>query len=210
MEGRAKREPGRPCRIRPAGARDARFARAIAAAIGREVDREALGLARRSPALIREAMVSGRAVIALAGKAWVGFCYACPWDGGRFVSTSALIVKRSWRGRGIARGLKESAFALCRRRWPRARIFGLTTSPAVMRINESLGLVPVGCREIARDPGFWKGCEDCPFHGELLARRRRSCRCTAMAEPPGRVPIGLTAPGRTARGAPPRRRRARG
>ena len=102
------------------------------------------------------------------------------WEGGRFVSTSALIVPPRFRGRGLARLLKESALRLMRKRYPGARPFGLSTSPAVVKINRELGLREARYAELPRDPEFWKGCESCPFHAHLIANRGKTCHCTAM------------------------------
>ena len=94
-------------------------------------------------------MAEGDAILALAaaapaskerGELWAGFCYISVWEGGRFVSTSALIVPPRFRGRGIARLLKEAALRLAGERYPGARPFGLSTSPAVVKINRELGL----------------------------------------------------------------------
>jgi len=166
--------------VRVASSRHFRHAASISRALRREGDKGAQGVARRTARLLREKMAAGDAVIALDGEKWVGFCYVSPWEGGKFVSTSALIVRPAYRGRGIAKRLKIAALKQCRKRYPRARPFGLSTSPKVVRINEELGFVPVSYGELTRDPEFWKGCESCPFHGTLMARRGRSCRCVAM------------------------------
>ncbi|MBI4603731.1 MAG: GNAT family N-acetyltransferase [Planctomycetes bacterium] len=166
--------------VRAAGPEDLRHADAISEAIRREVEGGAIGMALRPPELIREKMLSGDAAIALSGDRWAGFCYISPWEGGRFVSTSALIVEPSFRGRGVARLLKRESLRLARERHPAARPFGLTTSPAVAKVNLELGFREVSYREITRDPGFWKGCESCPLHATLTANRGESCHCKAF------------------------------
>jgi GNAT superfamily N-acetyltransferase len=166
----------------------ARFAAAIAEAIRVEVEGGAIGMALRTPELLETRIREGDAVIAVTGTGddWAGFCYVAPWEGGAFAAVSALIVRPEYRGAGTARGLKRLALSLARARHPEAKIFGLTTSPAVVRINRLLGFREASYLEITRDQGFWSGCEACPFHETLRARGGRSCHCTAMIlEDPG-------------------------
>lgn len=138
------------------------------------------GLALRSPEYIREKIEAGRGVIALDGGNLAGFCYINPWEHGLFVAHSGLIVKPEYRGRGLAKALKQKAYELTRLRFPKARIFGLTTSPAVKRINESLGYKAVPYTEITNDIRFWKGCVSCVHYDILCKRGFDSCLCTAM------------------------------
>jgi hypothetical protein len=166
--------------VRAAGPGDAVHAQSIADEIRREVEDGAVGMALRTPELIRAKMASGDAIIALRGGHWVGFCYLSLWEGGRFVSTSGLIVPRLFRGLGTARLLKHASLELAHRRYPEAHLFGLTMSPAVARLNLEIGLREVPYAEITRDPGFWQGCETCPFHAELVANLGVTCRCRAF------------------------------
>ncbi len=171
---------GRSLEVRVAGSGDCPHAGSISDAIRREVDRGSIGMAVRSPELIRERMLAGDAIIALDGDPWAGFCYLSSWEDGKFVSTSALIVGLSYRGQGVARRLKEEALRLCLMRYPGARPFGLSTSEAVAKINVALGFREVPYREITRDPQFWKGCESCPLHATLVANGGERCHCGAM------------------------------
>ena len=166
--------------VRVAGPGDVVHAEAIAEAICREVEAGAIGMALRTPELLRAKMLAGDALIATRGGHWAGFCYLSPWEGGRFVSTSALIVPQPFRGLGTARLLKHASLELARRRYPGARLFGITMSPSVAKINLELGLRQVPYSEITSDPGFWQGCETCPFHAELVANRGVTCRCRAF------------------------------
>ena len=176
-----------------AGPEHFRYAGAISRAIRHEVERGTIGMALRAPSLLRAKMEEQNAILALAApkenasdkasakrQRWAGFCYVSPWEGGRFISTSALIVNPPFRGRGLARLLKEQAFRLCRERYPAARPFGLSTSPAVLKINHDLGFEVARYSDLPRDPDFWKGCESCPQHGNLVANRGLTCHCTAM------------------------------
>ena len=81
------------------------------------------------------------------------------------------------------------AFTLSRLRWPHAKLFGLTSQTAVMRINTALGYVPVAFSELTDDDAYWKGCgtpEDphC-INCDILARSgRKYCVCTGMLYDP--------------------------
>jgi len=167
-----------------AGVEHLRHAESISDAIRIEVELGSIGMALRPPELIRERMLGGDALIAVAegggSEDWTGFCYLSTWEAGAFVSTSALIVRPEHRGRGLARELKTAALLLAERRYPTARPFGLSTSDAVARVNLSLGFREVAYRELPRDPAFWKGCESCPLHATLLKNHGETCHCRAM------------------------------
>ena len=153
------------------------------------------GIARRTHEYVATKMIERKAVIALAGeeKKFAGFCYIESWENKQYVANSGLIVVPEFRGHHLATRIKKVAFALSRVRWPKAKIFGLTSSGAVMRINTMLGYVPVPFSEITQDEEFWKGCgtpEDpkC-VNCDVLARTgRRYCICTGMLYDPARHP----------------------
>lgn len=138
------------------------------------------GLALRSPEYIRVKIEAGRGVIALDGDSLAGFCYIQPWEHDLFVAHSGLIVKPQYRGCGLAGDLKRKAYELTRIRFPQAKIFGLTTSPAVMKINSSLGYESVPYSDITTDIRFWKGCVSCVHYDILCRNGFDSCLCTAM------------------------------
>ena len=60
---------------------------------------------------------------------------------------------------GLAKRIKTASFRLARLRWPKAKIFSLTSGAAVMKMNTELGYVPVTFNELTDDEAFWKGCE---------------------------------------------------
>ena len=174
--------------VRIATSFDVRLADSIARAIEHEVAAGAIGMARRSPATLRERMLAGDAVIATAGDSWAGFCYVALWDGGRFASTSALIVAPKHRGRGVARRLKEESLALVALRYPRAAPFGLSISPVIARINDALGFREVVYSELPADLAFWAGCASCPLYADFLANEGRHCHCRATLRAPALEP----------------------
>ena len=97
---------------------------------------------------------------------------------------SGLIVHPNYRGIGLAKRIKAASFRLARLRWPKAKIFSLTSGAAVMKMNTELGYVPVTFNELTDDEAFWKGCEGCINHDILVAKNRKFCICTAMLYDP--------------------------
>jgi len=143
------------------------------------------GIAKRDPEYIRNKMREGKAVIAFAGDgAWAGFCYIEAWSHGKFVANSGLIVAPAYRKSGLARDIKNTIFQLTRERYPEAKIFGLTTGLAVMKINSDLGYEPVTYSELTQDEEFWKGCRSCVNFDILTSKERKNCLCTAMLYDP--------------------------
>jgi hypothetical protein len=139
------------------------------------------GIAKRSPEYIKQKMHEGKAVIALtkAGE-WAGFCYIETWESGNYVANSGLIVSPRFRKSGLAKEIKKKIFQLSRTKYPNAKIFGLTTGLAVMKINSELGYEPVTYSELTQDDQFWKGCQSCVNFEILTSKDRKNCMCTAM------------------------------
>jgi hypothetical protein len=143
------------------------------------------GLARRSQEYLNSKIIEEKAVIALTSEGeFAGFCYIESWGHERFVANSGLIVLDEFRGHGLAMKIKEEAFRLSRRKFPNAKMFGLTTSLAVMKINSSLGYKPVTFSELTDDDQFWKGCHSCSYYDILFRTNRTHCLCTAMLYDP--------------------------
>ena len=139
------------------------------------------GIARRSPEYVADKMREGKAVIALHNDGtWAGFCYIETWSHGSFVANSGLIVNPLFRKAGLAKAIKRRIFALSREKYPDAKIFGLTTGLAVMKINSELGYEPVTYSELTQDENFWKGCQSCVNFDILTMKERKNCLCTAM------------------------------
>ena len=139
------------------------------------------GIARRTPEYITTKMLEGKAVIAFhRDGTWAGFCYIETWSHGTFVANSGLIVNPLYRNMGLAKKIKRSVFELSRQKYPDAKIFGLTTGLAVMKINSELGYEPVTYSELTQDEDFWKGCQSCVNYDILKSKERKNCMCTAM------------------------------
>lgn len=144
------------------------------------------GIAKREPAYIEQKIRDGKAVIAIAenGKL-AGFCYIESWGKDkRFVANSGLIVDPEFRGLGLGNRVKKAAFDLSREKFPDSKLFGITTSPAVMKINYHLGYRPVSFHELTDDDEFWDGCKSCANYDILTRTKRLHCLCTAMLYDP--------------------------
>jgi hypothetical protein len=85
-----------------------------------------------------------------------------------------------FRKMGLAKAIKEKIFELSRKKYPEAKIFGLTTGLAVMKINSEIGYEPVTYSELTQDEDFWKGCRSCVNYDILTSKERKNCMCTAM------------------------------
>lgn len=143
------------------------------------------GIAKRSPEYIESKIDEGKAVIALTKEGvWVGFCYIETWSHGEYVANSGLIVAADFRKSGVAKAIKRRIFDLSREKYPDAKIFGLTTGLAVMKINSDLGYEPVTYSELTQDEAFWAGCKSCVNYEILMSKERKNCMCTAMLYDP--------------------------
>ena len=140
------------------------------------------GIAKREPEYIKSKMREGKAVIALTSKGrFAGFCYIESWGKEKnYVANSGLIVVPEFRYLGLGKMIKKAAFELSRKKFPQAKLFGITTSPAVMKINYQLGYRPVTFAQLTDDEEFWKGCESCVNFDILQRTNYRHCLCTAM------------------------------
>jgi hypothetical protein len=159
------------------------------------------GIAKRKPEYIVQKMCDGKAVIALTDEMeprFAGFCYIETWSGKAFVANSGLIVAPEFRKDGLATRIKRRVFELSRELYPDAKIFGITTSHAVMKINTELGYVPVPFSELTQDETFWNGCSSCPNVDVLTRTQRKMCLCTGMLfkpdEPHPAIPLPVIQP----------------
>lgn len=143
------------------------------------------GIAKRSQEYLAEKIVQGKAIIAIhRDGSFAGFCYVETWGHEKFVANSGLIVVEKYRGRKLAYRIKSEAFMLSRKLYPSAKIFGLTTSLAVMKINSAIGYQPVTFSELTDDDEFWKGCQTCSYYDILFRTNRSLCLCTGMLYDP--------------------------
>jgi hypothetical protein len=167
--------------ITVATAQHADFAPIICDEMAESAKARGTGIAQRSPENGADKMLEGKAVIALhKDGTWAGFCYIETWSHGDFVANSGLIVNPVFRKVGLAKAIKHKIFELSRSKYPEAKLFGLTTGLAVMKINSELGYEPVTYSELTQDEDFWKGCRSCVNYDILTSKERKNCMCTAM------------------------------
>ena len=170
--------------IRAATPADKVYAKTITDEMESSAKARGTGIAKRTPEYIEQKIDEGKAVIALTNNGtWVGFCYIETWEG-EYVANSGLIVSPEFRKGGVAKKIKERVFALSREKYPEAKIFGLTTGLAVMKINSDLGYEPVTYSELTQDEKFWAGCKSCVNYDILMSKERKNCLCTAMLYDP--------------------------
>lgn len=163
-----------------------RFAEGICAMIEDAAKKRGTGIAKREPEYILTKMREGKAVIAIEKDSdeLAGFCYIEAWGGKGYVANSGLIVNEKFRKHGLALRIKSEAFKLTRSKYPNAKLFGITTSLAVMKINSQLGYKPVTFSELTDDEAFWKGCQGCVNYDILQRTERKICLCTGMLHDP--------------------------
>jgi hypothetical protein len=170
--------------IRAATPADKVYAKTITDEMESSAMARGTGIAKRSPEYVAEKIDEGKAVIAVTKDGqWVGFCYIETWEG-EYVANSGLIVSPEFRKSGVAKSIKQHIFQLSREKYPDAKIFGLTTGLAVMKINSDLGYEPVTYSELTQDEKFWAGCKSCVNYDILMSKERKNCLCTAMLYDP--------------------------
>lgn len=161
------------------------FAEEIVTEMAESAKARGTGIAKRSPDYVANKMLEGKAAIAFhKDGSWAGFCYIETWSHGQFVANSGLVVSPKYRNAGLAKAIKKEIFGLSRKLYPKAKIFGLTTGLAVMKINSDLGYEPVTYSELTQDEEFWKGCQSCINYDILKIKERKNCMCTAMLYDP--------------------------
>lgn len=172
----------------------AKYAERICTLIYESALQRGTGIARRSNEYIASKITGGKAVVALEGEKLVGFSYIESWGHGDYVATSGLIVDPDYRNLGLARRIKEKTFELARMRFPFAKIFSITTSLPVMKLNSRMGYKPVTFSELTDDEEFWQGCKGCINYDILQRNNRRMCLCTGMLfDPKQPLPSNTTA-----------------
>jgi hypothetical protein len=174
--------------VREAQASDVQYAKIITDEMEASAKARGTGIAKRTPEYVAEKMKVGKAIIAITERGdWVGFCYIEAWGHGQFVANSGLIVSPEFRKSGIATQIKRRTFNLSRSKFPKAKIFGLTTGLAVMKMNSELGYVPVTYSELTSDEEFWSGCKSCVNFDILMSKDRKNCLCTGMLYDPAKA-----------------------
>lgn len=157
-----------------------RYAAAISAMIREASEKRGTGIANRTPDYIAHKMNTEHAILAIYKSEVVGFCYIETWSHHKYVANSGLIVAEQYRHHGLAAKIKKRAFELSKDLYPEAKLFGITTSLPVMKINSALGYKPVTFSELTDDEAFWKGCQGCKNYDILQRNEQKMCLCTGM------------------------------
>lgn len=157
-----------------------KYAQVICDTIAESAKVRGTGIAKRTPEYINKKLENGNAIIALDSGKFAGFCYIEVWGHNKYVANSGLIVHPDYRNQGLAKKIKKEIFELSKRKFPEAKIFGITTGLAVMKINYELGYKPVTFSELTDDPEFWKGCQTCKNFDVLTRTEQKMCLCTGM------------------------------
>ncbi|WP_204376197.1 GNAT family N-acetyltransferase [Hymenobacter coccineus] len=189
--------------IRVATAEDAIYADALCQWYIESAKQRGTGIAKREPAYVAQKMASGDGVIAFVDGELAGFCYIETFDDKSFVVNSGLVVNTEIRKHGVGRAIKQAVFNLSRTKYPQAKIFGITTSLAVMKINTDLGYEPVTFSELTQSEDFWKGCKSCKNYGILMENERKMCLCTGMLYDAADQLVQVQVPDFAALGPPP-------
>jgi len=156
------------------------YAKIISQTIDKSAQERGTGIAKRTAEYIETKINNGNAVIALQGDKFAGFCYIEVFDQKNYVVHSGLIVHPDFRNQGLAKKIKTKIFVYSQEKFPDAKIFGITTGLAVMKINYDLGYKPVTFSELTTDPEFWKGCQTCTNYDVLQRTNQKMCLCTGM------------------------------
>ncbi|PQJ22930.1 GNAT family N-acetyltransferase [Tenacibaculum sp. SG-28] len=160
------------------------YAEKICSTIEEAAKKRGTGIAKRSPEYLTAKIVKGHAVIALDKNTFAGFCYIESWEHGKYVANSGLIVHPNYRGIGLAKKIKKQVFILSKTKFPKAKIFSITTGLPVIKMNSNLGYKPVTFSELTEDQSFWNGCQTCVNYDVLKRTNRKMCLCTGMLYDP--------------------------
>ena len=166
--------------LRVANAADAQYVETLCQWYAESAKTRGVGIAKRDPNYLIKKMEKGDSIIAFIDDQLAGFCYIETFEDAKFVVNSGLIVNTELRKEGLGRAIKHRVFELSRTKYPAAKIFGITTSAAVMKINNELGYRPVTFPELTQSDDFWKGCSSCKNYGILMENQRKMCLCTGM------------------------------
>jgi hypothetical protein len=160
------------------------YAEIICDTIAESANVRGTGIAKRTADYIITKMGNGNAVIALENKKFAGFCYIESWGHGKFVANSGLIVHPDFRKQGLAKKIKAVVFEHSRVKFPKAKVFSITTGLPVMKLNSDLGYKPVTFSELTDDQSFWKGCQTCKNYDVLQRTSQSMCLCTGILYDP--------------------------
>lgn len=156
------------------------FAKEIEGLLKQAASEKSRGLNLKTRDYIAEKIRNEDAIIVTKEGKLAGFCYLRRRKKGRFVSISGIVLVPKFRNSGLAKVMIKEAFELARNKYPQAKIFSLTTSPSVMRINSEYGYKPINYARLSTSEAFWNGCNDCLNYQILKSNNYARCLCSAM------------------------------
>lgn len=167
--------------VRNANANDIQYSQKLCEWYEESAKQRKTGIAKRDPLYIEKKMKEENAVIAFDEEgALAGFSYIETYEDEKFVVNSGLIVRPNMRTSGLGREVKHAIFRLSRTKFPNSKIFSITTSLPVMKMNYNLGYKPVTFSELTQSDQFWKGCQGCKNYEILMENERKMCLCTGL------------------------------
>lgn len=166
--------------VRIATGNDVHHAARIAQEYAISAQARGTGIAFRAKSYIKKKMIAGNAVITFVDDQLAGFCYIEIFENKKYVSNSGLIVFPEFRSLGLSKVIKNKIFELSQSKYPESKIFSITTSGVVMKMNTDLGYRPVPFTELTTDDVFWKNCQTCRNYDVLTRNDRKMCLCTGL------------------------------
>ncbi|WP_341653347.1 argininosuccinate synthase domain-containing protein [Blattabacterium cuenoti] len=167
-------------KVRVSHEEDTKYAFLICKKIEESAKIRGTGIAKKDPEYIKLIIIHGNAVIAFCDEKLAGFSYLETFQNEEFVVNSGLIVFPEFRKQGLAKIIKIEIFKLSRKKFPNSKIFSITTSNPVIKINTKLGFKPVSFSELTHSEKFWKGCKSCVNFDILTRNQRKMCLCTGL------------------------------
>lgn len=177
--------------VRIANIDDKKYAYIICKEIEDSAKVRGTGISKRDPEYIKKKMVDGFSVIAFFNGNLAGFSYFEIFEKKKFLSNSGLIVFPKYRLHGLAKMIKLEIFKLSKNKFPKSKIFSITTSPAVIKINTDLGFNPVLFSDLTKSKKFWKGCKSCTNYDILIRNKKKMCLCTGLLYDPKKKNFNL-------------------
>ncbi|WP_185857720.1 argininosuccinate synthase domain-containing protein [Blattabacterium cuenoti] len=173
-------------KVRVSHEEDTKYAFLICQKIKESAKIRGTGIAKKDPEYIKLKMIHGNAIIAFCDEKLAGFSYLETFQNEEFVVNSGLIVFPEFRKKGLAKIIKIEIFKLSRNKFPNSKIFSITTSNPVIKINTELGFKPVSFSELTHSEKFWKGCQSCSNFDILTRNQRKMCLCTGLLYNPNK------------------------
>ncbi|WP_185861908.1 argininosuccinate synthase domain-containing protein [Blattabacterium cuenoti] len=167
-------------KVRVSHEKDTKYASLICKIIKESAKKRGTGIAKKDPEYIKSIMIHGNAIIAFCDEKLAGFSYLDIFQNKEFVVNSGLIVFPEFRKQGLAKIIKIEIFKLSKKKFPNSKIFSITTSNPVIKINTELGFKPVAFSELTQSEEFWKGCKSCANFDILTRNQRKMCLCTGL------------------------------